>query len=129
MNSNQQILQNNYEAFNKRDLETIFSRMHPDVKWANGFEGGFVHGRDAVREYWADQFKLIQPELKPLKYEADEKGRDIVTVRQIVKDLQGATLAEMIVRQIFTFEDGLISLYEIEETETIQEAIGREQSS
>ena len=26
--------------------------MRPDVKWANGLEGGFVYGRNAVREYW-----------------------------------------------------------------------------
>lgn len=129
MNSNQQILQNNYEAFNKREFETIFSRMRPDVKWANGFEGGFVHGRDAVRDYWTNQFKEIQVRLEPLKYETDKRGRNVVTVRQIVKDLQGATLAEMIVRQIFTFENSLISLYEIEETETIQEAIEREKYS
>ena len=32
MNSNQQILQNIYEAFNKREIETIMSRLRPDVK-------------------------------------------------------------------------------------------------
>ena len=47
--------------------------MHPDVKWANGLEGGFVYGRDAVREYWTNQFKAIQPELETLKFETDEQ--------------------------------------------------------
>jgi len=60
MSSNQQFLQNLYEAFNNRELETIISVMHPDVKWANGVEGGFVYGRDAVREYWTNQYKVIQ---------------------------------------------------------------------
>ena len=23
-----------------------------DVAWANGMDGGYVHGREAVREYW-----------------------------------------------------------------------------
>lgn len=129
MNSNQQILQDIYEAFNKRELEAIFSRMHPDVKWANGMEGGFVQGRDAVRAYWDGLFKEIQPRLEPLTYEKDEAGRDVVTVRQTVKNLQGDTLAEMTVLQIFTIENDLISVYEIGETETIQEAIQREQSA
>jgi hypothetical protein len=123
MNSNQQFLQNLYDAFNKREIETIISLMRPDVKWANGLEGGFVHGRDAVREYWTTQFKDIQPELETLNFETDENNRNVVTVHQIIKDLQGNVLADMTVQQIFTIEDGLISLYEIGETETIQEMI------
>ena len=123
MSSNQQFLQNLYDAFNKREIETIISLMRPDVKWANGLEGGFVHGRDAVREYWTNQFKAIQPELETLKFETDDRNRSVVTVHQIIKDLQGNVLADMEVRQIFTIEDGLVSLYEIGETDTIQEMI------
>lgn len=123
MSSNQQFLQNLYDAFNRREIEIIISLMRPDVKWANGLEGGFVYGRDAVREYWTNQFKMIQPELETLKFETDEKNRDIVTVHQIVKDLQGNLLADATVQQIFTIENGLISLYEIGETETIEEMI------
>ena len=123
MSEHQQFLQNLYDAFNKRKIETIISLMRSDVKWANGLEGGFVYGRDAVREYWTNQFKDIQPELETLKFETDEKDRNIVTVHQIIKDLQGNVLADATVQQIFTIEDGLISLYEIGETETIQEMI------
>jgi hypothetical protein len=123
MNEHQQFLQNLYDAFNKREIETIIALMRSDVKWANGLEGGFVYGRDAVREYWTNQFKDIQPELETLKFETDEKNRNIVTVHQIIKDLQGNVLADVTVHQIFTIEDGLISLYEIGETETIQEMI------
>lgn len=123
MSSNQQFLQNLYDAFNRREIETIISSMRPDVKWANGFEGGFVYGRDAVREYWTNQFKEIQPELETLRFETDENDRDVVTVHQIIRDLQGDVLADATVRQIFTIEDGLISLYEIGETDTIREMI------
>ena len=123
MNANQQFLQNLYDAFNRREIETIISLMRADVKWANGLEGGFVYGRDAVREYWTNQFKDIQPELETLKFETDEENRNVVTVHQIVKDLQGNVLADATVRQIFTIENGLISLYEIGETETIKEMI------
>jgi ketosteroid isomerase-like protein len=123
MSANQEFLQNLYDAFNRREIETIISLMRPDVKWANGLEGGFVYGRDAVREYWTNQFKNIQPELETLKFETDENDRNIVTVHQIVKDLQGNVLADATVHQIFTIEDGLIRLYEIGETATIQEMI------
>ncbi|MFN6559087.1 MAG: nuclear transport factor 2 family protein [Nostoc sp. ChiSLP01] len=124
MSSNQQqFIQNLYDAFNKREIETIISFMQPDVKWANGLEGGFVYGRDAVREYWTNQFKIIQPQLEPLDYETDDDGRNVVTVHQIIKDLQGNLLADMTVQQIFTIENNLISLYELGESETIQATI------
>ncbi|MBD2535805.1 nuclear transport factor 2 family protein [Nostoc flagelliforme FACHB-838] len=123
MSSNQQFLQNLYEAFNKGEIETIISVMHPDVKWANGVEGGFVYGRDAVREYWTNQYKVIQVQLETLKFETDENNRNVVTVHQMVRDLQGNLLADATIEQIFTIEDGLISLYEIGETETIQQMI------
>jgi hypothetical protein len=129
MSLNQQFLQNLYDAFNKREIETIISFMRSDVKWANGLEGGFVYGRDAVRQYWTKQFKAIQPELKTLKFETDEKNRNIVTVQQIIKDLQGNVLADATVHQIFTIEDGLISLYEIGETDTIQDMIQKTKNS
>ena len=129
MSSNQQFLQNLYDAFNKREIETIISLMRPDVKWANGLEGGFVYGRDAVREYWTNQFKDIQPELETLKFETDEKNRNVFTVHQIIRDLQGSLLADATVQQIFTIENGLISLYEIGETETIQEMIQKTRTS
>ena len=103
--------------------------MRPDVKWANGLEGGFVYGRDAVREYWTNQFKMIQPELETLNFETDEKNRNIVTVHQIIRDVQGNLLADATVQQIFTIENGLISLYEIGETETIQEMIQKTRTS
>ncbi len=121
--SNQQFLQNLYEAFNKGEIETIISVMHPDVKWANGVEGGFVYGRDAVREYWTQQYQVIQVQLEPLKFETDESDRTVVTVHQLVRDLQGNLLADTTIQQIFTIENSLISLYEIGETETIQEMI------
>lgn len=129
MGSNQQFLQNLYDAFNKREIETIISLMRPDVKWANGFEGGFVYGRDAVREYWTAQFQEIQPELETLKFETDENGRNVVTVHQIIKDLHGNVLADVTVHQIFTIVGGSISVYEIGETETMQEMIQEAKTS
>ena len=129
MSSNQQFLQNLYDAFNKREIETIISLMRPDVKWANGVEGGFVYGRDAVREYWINQSKSIQVQLETLKFEMDENNRNVVTVHQIIRDLQGNLLADATVQQIFTIEDGSIGLYEIGETETIQEMIQKTRTS
>lgn len=50
MTSKQQFWLNLYEAFNKGEIEKVLALMQTDVKWANGMQGGFVYGRDAVRE-------------------------------------------------------------------------------
>jgi hypothetical protein len=113
MNRDQQFLQNLYEAFNKREIEMVISLIHPNVKWANGMEGGFVYGREQVRNYWKKQFEMIQPQLQVLDFETDEVNRSVVTVHQIVRDLEGNLLLERTVQQIFTIENGLISTFEI----------------
>jgi len=110
-------LQDLYEAFNRREIEKILSLMKPDVKWANGMEDGLVYGRDNVREYWRKQFEILQPQLEPLEFERDENNRSVVTVRQTVRDLEGNLVLEKTVRQIFTFDDGLISVFEIGEAD------------
>ena len=114
-----QLLRNLYDAFNKREVEKILSMMRPDVKWANGMEGGFVYGRDAVREYWRKQFEVVRSQLEPLKFETGDDDRNIVTVRLSVSDLEGTLLVEKTVQHIFTIEDGLIRLFEIDGTEPL----------
>jgi len=44
-----------YAAFNARDMEGALSTMRVDVEWPNSMEGGTVHGRKGVREYWTRQ--------------------------------------------------------------------------
>jgi hypothetical protein len=123
MSSNQQFLKNLYEAFNKREIETLISLMKPDVKWANGMEGGFVYGQNEVREYWLKQFETMRTELEPLDYATDENDRNFVTVHLQVRDLEGNLLLEKTVQQIFTIDNGLISVFELGDTEPIQKTI------
>ena len=41
-----------YERFNARDIDGVLACLHADVQWANGQDGGYVHGHDGVRRYW-----------------------------------------------------------------------------
>ena len=52
----QELLKGAYAAFNRRDLETALALLYPEVEWANGLEGGTVHGPEAVRAYWTRQW-------------------------------------------------------------------------
>lgn len=110
---NEKPLQNLYDAFNKREIETVLSMMDENVKWANGMEGGFIFGRENVREYWRKQFELINPQLEPQKFKIDAENREVVMLRQIVRDLDGNLLADKTVEHIFTIENGLIKIFEI----------------
>jgi ketosteroid isomerase-like protein len=117
MSSNENFWQNLYGAFNRREIETVLSMIAEDVKWANGMEGGFLYGKDNVREYWRRQFEVLNPQLEILKIETDAENRTTVTVHQLVKDLAGNLLADRTAKQIFTLKDGLIKTFEIGETE------------
>jgi hypothetical protein len=114
------VLRGLYDAFNRREVETLLAMMQPDVKWANGMEGGFVHGRDAVREYWRRQFEVIRGHLEPLTFEIDSDGRSVVDVHLVVRDLADKVLADRTVKHIFAFQDGLISVFEIGDPEPLQ---------
>ncbi|HEV7644753.1 MAG TPA: hypothetical protein VGO50_12475 [Pyrinomonadaceae bacterium] len=87
----------------------------------NGMQGGFINGREAVREYWAKQFEFISPHLEPVKFETDDGGRDIVSNHQIVRDLEGNVLLDKTVRHIFTIKNGLVEVFEIEDARPFAE--------
>ncbi|MEH2002434.1 MAG: nuclear transport factor 2 family protein [Nostoc sp.] len=55
----QDLLTKAYAAFNARDIDSVLALMHSDVEWANGMEGGYVRGHQAVRDYWTRQWTLI----------------------------------------------------------------------
>ena len=62
------LLKRVYDRFNARDMETLLAAMHEDVIWANGMEGGHVHGRDEVRGYWTRQWTMIDPHVEPVAF-------------------------------------------------------------
>ena len=109
-----ELLQAAYREFNARNLEAILARLHPSVDWANGMEGGHVHGRDGVRDYWTRQWAMIDPNVDPINIELDEKGRLIVEVHQVVRDLNGNVLIDKTVHHAYRFADGLIRRMDIE---------------
>jgi ketosteroid isomerase-like protein len=53
--SHEQKLLSVYQAFNKRDIDAVLVAMSEDVDWPNAWEGGRVHGKQAVRPYWERQ--------------------------------------------------------------------------
>jgi len=88
--------------------------MHPTVEWANGMEGGHVHGVEAVRAYWTRQWAMVDPYVEPMKIEPDGAGRFVVAVHQVVRDLKGAVLKDTTVHHAYRIRSGLIERMDIE---------------
>ena len=102
-----------YDRFNARDMETVLAAMHEDVIWANGMEGGHVHGREEVRRYWTRQWMMIDPHVEPVAFAQGPGGEVVVEVHQVVRDLNGNLLADKMVGHVFRIEDGLIKRFDI----------------
>lgn len=113
MSAEETLLVSAYKAFNSRDLDAALATMHPDVDWPNGMEGGRVHGHRGVRDYWTRQWGLIDPHVEPRTFATDQKGRIVVDVHQVVRDLAGNVLADQMVQHIYEIRGGLICRMEI----------------
>ena len=87
--------------------------MHLDVMWANGMQGGHVHGHDGVRNYWTRQWAIIDPHVEPAGFSAGADGATNVEVQQTVRDLKGNVMSDKMVGHIFRVEDGLIRRFDI----------------
>jgi nuclear transport factor 2 (NTF2) superfamily protein len=108
-----EFLKHIYDRFNARDMEAVLAAMHENVMWANGMEGGHVHGRNAVRSYWTRQWAMVDPRVEPVGFSKGREGEMIVEVHQVVHDLNGNLLLDHTVGHIFRLEDGLIRRFDI----------------
>lgn len=108
-----ELLRAAYAAFNARDLDAALATMAPDVAWPKAFVGGVARGHQEVRAYWTQQWSEIDPRVEPTTFHPEGDGRILVHVRQIVRDLGGAVVAEGTVGHRFTVESGLIRAMEV----------------
>lgn len=115
------LLQKVYAAFNARDIENILTYMQPDVHWPNGWEGGYVEGHEAVKDYWTRQWAAIDPHVYPISFQEMADGRIMIDVHQVVKDLRGNLLSDGRVKHMYTFTEELIQGMEIMEVRTSQQ--------
>ena len=113
--TDKELLTHLYDRFNARDMDAVLAKLHPKVMWANGMEGGHVHGRDGVRNYWTRQWAMIDPLVNPTVFSPGANGTTVVEVHQTVRDLEGSLLADTNVGHIFRIEDGLVVRFDIRE--------------
>ena len=88
-----ELIKDLYDRFNSRDIEGVLTALADDVAWANGMDGGHVHGRDAVRDYWTRQWAVVSPHVVPVAFWDADTGVVTVEVIQTVFDLDGLPLS------------------------------------
>jgi len=113
--TNSELVRRLYEGFNRRDIPAVLAHLADNVAWANGMDGGHVHGREAVRDYWTRQWAAIQPQVNPMQIAERGDGSVGVEVHQVVHDLEGRLLLDETVRHVFRIENGLVTRFDIEQ--------------
>lgn len=118
--SHVQLIQRLYECFNARDIDCVVIALTDDVAWANGMEGGHVHGHEALSDYWTRQWAMVSPHVEPVSFQETEDGTVTVEVIQSVFDLNGQPLSgqthglkDKTVMHIFQIENEKIKRFDI----------------
>jgi ketosteroid isomerase-like protein len=107
------LLRRVYTAFNLREIDKVLALMDSDVDWPNGWEGGRVRGKAAVRDYWTRQFEALSPHVEPRGFTVEADGRIAVEVHQVVHDRSGQLLIDQMIQHVYEVRDGLIRSMEI----------------
>ena len=102
------LLRTSYAAFNAHDVATTLKAMGPDVEWPDSFDGGMLHGPEAVGAFWQRQWAVLEPQFELKHFETDPDGHLVVTVIQTVRNLDGGIISQGLVRQVYEFENGLV---------------------
>ena len=114
MLKNQTLIKKAYTGFNNREIDTVLAIMHSDIHWPKAFEGGYVIGHEAVRDYWIRQWSEINPKVEPVAITERPDGKVEVEVDQLVKDMQGSILFNGKVKHVYVIKDNLLYSMDIE---------------
>jgi hypothetical protein len=130
MDEDIKVLERMYDRFNARDIDGVLAALTDDVVWANGMDGGHVHGREAVRACWTRQWAMVSPHVEPVDFQRTAGGAIVVEVRQSVRDLEGNPLQgqahglkDKTVGHVFRLREGKVARFDIQEIQGIQDAV------
>jgi len=122
MDDDVKVVEGLYDRFNARDIDGVLAALTDDVAWANGMDGGHVHGPEAVRDYWTRQWAMVDPHVEPVGFHRTADGAIVAEVVQTIRDLDGKPLEgqthgleDKTVGHIFHFRDGKVARFDIQD--------------
>ncbi|MGI3900871.1 MAG: nuclear transport factor 2 family protein [Janthinobacterium lividum] len=128
MNVHIETLRRIYDRFNARDIDGVLAVLSEDVAWANGMDGGYVHGHDAVRAYWTRQWSIVSPHVEPVRFDGNADGVIVAEVRQSIRDLEGRPLQgqthglkDKTVKHLFCFRAGKVTRFDIQDVDDLSD--------
>lgn len=120
MDDDIKVLERMYDRFNARDIDEVLTALTDDVVWANGMDGGFVHGREAIRAYWTRQWSMVSSRVEPVSFHRTADGTIVAEVRQTIRDLEGKPLQgqthglkDKMVGHVFHLRNGKVARFDI----------------
>ena len=102
-----------YAAQHARDLDAVIAHLHPSISWPNGWEGGSLHGTDAVRELLTRQWAELGLSLTPVRSHRVRGGWIEVDVHQVLSDQDGVVITDSTLVHAYRESDGLFDRVEI----------------
>ena len=122
MDDDIKVLEHIYDRFNARDMDGVLIALTDDVAWANGMDGGHLHGREAVRAYWTRQWAMVSPHVEPVGFARTADGGIVAQVLQSVRDLEGNPLQgqthglkDKTVGHVFHLREGKVARFDIQD--------------
>jgi hypothetical protein len=122
MDHDVKVVERLYDRFNARDIDGVLVALTDDVAWANGMDGGHVHGHEAVREYWTRQWSLVSPHVEPVGFRRAPDGAIVAEVLQTIRDLEGKPLQgqthglkDKTVAHVFRLREGKVARFDIKD--------------
>ncbi|QMV12381.1 nuclear transport factor 2 family protein [Streptomyces lincolnensis] len=103
-----------YEVFSTDERDTFVPHcLAPDVDWPNVLDGVRLHGREAVRAYWARQFAAGHPLVRLEALRPDDGDAVVATVRLGMRDAEDDHWAGT-VEHVYRFGgDGLVTRMDV----------------
>ncbi len=105
-----------YDDFNARKMDAILAKLTEDVMWANGMDGGYVHGHRDLKDYWERQWSVLNPQIKPVSFKKTEEGSILVEALFSGQPMGSQTegFKDIPVGHVFHIKDGLVSCFDIQ---------------
>jgi ketosteroid isomerase-like protein len=110
------LLRRMYEVFSTEERDAFVPHcLAPDVDWPDMLDGVRLHGRDAVRAYWARQFAAGHPLVRLKGLRLDRDGQAVVATVQVgMRDPDGEHWAGT-VEHVYRFGgDGLVTRMDVQ---------------